>query len=180
MANCWNCGTYLGEGSDKGIYCSRCLWEKFEGDPGAFFRAFGILIIIAGGIAVYIYFGVVVLVALISVISAIVYSWRCARFERSGAASRGHPALADDADIKQEDLAEIMESTVQRENYYARVLGLTPPIIPGNIRRAFREKSSQYHPDKVQHMGPEIRDLAETKSREINAAYEFFRQRYGF
>lgn len=40
------------------------------------------------------------------------------------------------------------------------------------ITAAYRARISQYHPDKVARMGPEIRALAEKKSAEINAAYE--------
>jgi DnaJ like chaperone protein len=31
---------------------------------------------------------------------------------------------------------------------------------------------SEYHPDKVAHLGDEIREIAARKSKEINAAYE--------
>lgn len=41
-----------------------------------------------------------------------------------------------------------------------------------DIERAYRLKISQCHPDKVAQMSEEIRQLAETKSKEINAAYE--------
>ena len=40
------------------------------------------------------------------------------------------------------------------------------------ITAAYRNRISQYHPDKVARMGPEIRALAEKKSAEINTAYE--------
>jgi len=40
------------------------------------------------------------------------------------------------------------------------------------ITAAYRSRISQYHPDKVARMGPEIRELAERKSAEINAAYK--------
>jgi DnaJ like chaperone protein len=40
------------------------------------------------------------------------------------------------------------------------------------ITAAYRARISQYHPDKVARMGPEIRALAEKKSAEINTAYE--------
>jgi DnaJ like chaperone protein len=41
------------------------------------------------------------------------------------------------------------------------------------IERAYKVKISQYHPDKVAQMGIEIRELAEAKSKEINAAYDY-------
>jgi DnaJ-domain-containing protein 1 len=41
------------------------------------------------------------------------------------------------------------------------------------INAAYRRKMSEYHPDKVARMGPEIRALAELRSKQINAAYDF-------
>lgn len=41
------------------------------------------------------------------------------------------------------------------------------------IRSAYQLKISQYHPDKVAHMGTEIRELANLRTKQINAAYNF-------
>jgi peptide deformylase len=40
-----------------------------------------------------------------------------------------------------------------------------------DIRRAYKIKISQYHPDKVAALGSELQALAERKSKEINHAY---------
>lgn len=40
------------------------------------------------------------------------------------------------------------------------------------IRRAYKSLMSQYHPDKVASLGPELRDLCERKTKEINVAYD--------
>lgn len=55
------------------------------------------------------------------------------------------------------------------------ILGVTPSSSEEQVRAAFREKARQYHPDKVAHLGPELRVVAERKMREINAAYEMIR-----
>ena len=39
------------------------------------------------------------------------------------------------------------------------------------ITSAYKKKIRQYHPDKVDSLGPELKKLAEKKSKEINAAY---------
>lgn len=52
------------------------------------------------------------------------------------------------------------------------VLGVSETADLAQIEYAYRVKISQYHPDKVAQMGEDIRQLAETKSKEINAAYE--------
>ncbi|MDG2526675.1 DnaJ domain-containing protein [Stenotrophomonas sp. HITSZ_GD] len=40
------------------------------------------------------------------------------------------------------------------------------------IVAAYKRRISQYHPDKVQHLGPERVALAEQQARRINAAYD--------
>ncbi len=46
------------------------------------------------------------------------------------------------------------------------------------IKAAYKKKISQYHPDKVSKLGPEFQEIAERKSKEINAAYEFIVRRH--
>ncbi len=48
------------------------------------------------------------------------------------------------------------------------------------IKRAYLSKIKEYHPDKVQNMGKEIRLLAEQKTKEINEAYNLLRKKRGF
>ena len=53
-----------------------------------------------------------------------------------------------------------------------RALGLSPEATDDEIDRAYRRLMSQYHPDKVAGAAPELREQAEKKAREINAAYD--------
>lgn len=61
------------------------------------------------------------------------------------------------------------------------ILGLTRNSSHAELKRAYRERIRQYHPDMVAHLGTELRELAERKAKEINEAYEsltnFFRAR---
>jgi DnaJ like chaperone protein len=41
------------------------------------------------------------------------------------------------------------------------------------VKDAYRSKMKDYHPDKVATMPIEFRQLAEAKSKDINAAYDF-------
>ena len=52
------------------------------------------------------------------------------------------------------------------------VLQVAPTASAEEIRAAYRQLISQYHPDKVETLGPDIRDLARRKSQEITVAYE--------
>jgi hypothetical protein len=51
------------------------------------------------------------------------------------------------------------------------ILGVGKDASPDEIRRAYRRLANQYHPDKVQHLGEEFRELAERRFREIQKAY---------
>lgn len=47
------------------------------------------------------------------------------------------------------------------------------------IHDAYRKKMMQYHPDRVETLGPEFKELAEARTREINRAYEVGRRLRG-
>ncbi|WP_368623600.1 DnaJ family molecular chaperone [Paraburkholderia sp. BR13444] len=53
-----------------------------------------------------------------------------------------------------------------------RVLQLNRPFTTEQLRAAYRQRMSQYHPDKVNSLGPEFRELAESKSKAINQAFD--------
>ncbi len=52
------------------------------------------------------------------------------------------------------------------------VLGVRPDSSTIEIRAAHRSLMSKYHPDKVESLGDEFKEIARTKSQEINSAYE--------
>lgn len=52
------------------------------------------------------------------------------------------------------------------------LLGVSAGTPLPEARRAFRRLIAQYHPDKVAHLAPEFRALAEAKTRELNEAWE--------
>jgi len=56
------------------------------------------------------------------------------------------------------------------------VLGLHPGATKDEIRAAYRNRMSKYHPDKVAHLGIELQELAKAKALELNQAYETLSQ----
>ncbi len=64
------------------------------------------------------------------------------------------------------------------EQYYA-VLGLANGVGFVEIKKAYRKLSMKYHPDKVSHLGEEFKKVSEEKMKEINAAYDYFKKKYG-
>ncbi|TKR29654.1 J domain-containing protein [Luteimonas gilva] len=53
-----------------------------------------------------------------------------------------------------------------------RVFGLTDEASDAEIDQAYRRLISQYHPDRTGGLAEELRQQAEKKAREINAAYD--------
>jgi preprotein translocase subunit Sec63 len=52
------------------------------------------------------------------------------------------------------------------------VLGLTRPASAKDIKRAYHETLAKYHPDKVEHLGEEIKKVAIEKTHQIQKAYD--------
>ena len=60
---------------------------------------------------------------------------------------------------------------LSRDNPY-RVFDLTSEATDAEIDQAYRRLISQYHPDKMAGVAEELREQAEKKASEINAAYD--------
>ncbi|WP_420208661.1 DnaJ domain-containing protein [Candidatus Electronema sp. JC] len=65
-----------------------------------------------------------------------------------------------------------------QELRYRTVLGVEENADFAAIKKAYRQLSMQYHPDKVAHLGAEFKRVAEEKMKEINAAYDYFRKKF--
>jgi len=63
------------------------------------------------------------------------------------------------------------ELAAQQENEWWSVLEVAPHASTDEIRRAYRRKIWQCHPDRVAGLAPELLELAETSTRTLNAAY---------
>jgi DnaJ like chaperone protein len=68
------------------------------------------------------------------------------------------------------------DSLESAARYYA-TLGLENGADMYTIKKAYRQLSMKYHPDKVSHLGDEFKAVAEEKMKELNAAYEFFKRK---
>lgn len=55
--------------------------------------------------------------------------------------------------------------------FWYDVLGVPSAATPEQIRDAYKHLVSKYHPDKVEHLGNELKDLAERKTQQITLAY---------
>jgi DnaJ-class molecular chaperone len=48
------------------------------------------------------------------------------------------------------------------------------------IKSAFRKEISKYHPDRVEGLGAELKELADRMAKEVNHAYTIAKQQRGF
>jgi len=55
-------------------------------------------------------------------------------------------------------------------------LGVAPDASQAQIDKAYRQLMAKYHPDRVAGAADEIRDIAEQRTRAINAAYDRIRK----
>ena len=52
------------------------------------------------------------------------------------------------------------------------VLNVQPSATQTEVKEAYKRQMSQYHPDKVAALGPELQRVANEMSKKINAAYQ--------
>ncbi|MFY1827947.1 J domain-containing protein [Myxococcus fulvus] len=92
-------------------------------------------------------------------------------------ASTGAPRESPDAGSPHDPEATPPRGTRVRSEEPSRrdaweVLGLERGMSRDEARKAFRALIAGYHPDKVAHLAPEFRELAERRTREILEAWE--------
>lgn len=58
-----------------------------------------------------------------------------------------------------------------------RIFELNESVTFAEVKAKYRKCMTEYHPDKVAHLGADLKKLAEAKSKEYNAAYNVI-QRY--
>lgn len=52
------------------------------------------------------------------------------------------------------------------------VLGVSSSATQQEVQKAYRARMAEYHPDRVSHLGEELRKVAHEKTLEIQRAYE--------
>ncbi len=91
--------------------------------------------------------------------------------------------IADFLEISAYDLQAIQSKYFARfrqeeaeEDRHYHTLGLQPGAGTDEIKKAYRELSMKYHPDKVEYLGEEFRKIAEEKMKDINLAYQYLKK----
>ncbi len=120
--------------------------------------------------------------AILGVISTLVTAFAIHRSEKEDEYMKSFRKKKEAADTASssphEDAHEVVDDAPQVCDPYG-TLGVRPGDSFDEIRRAYRERMKEYHPDKVAGLGKDLRELAERKAKEINIAFEQLRRMHG-
>jgi len=61
--------------------------------------------------------------------------------------------------------------TLTKDDAY-KILELDASATPDEIKKTYRDKIKKYHPDKFAYLGDDFKQIAEEKTRLLNAAYK--------
>ena len=64
------------------------------------------------------------------------------------------------------------------ENDY-KILEVSPDATDDEVKKAYRAAAKKHHPDKVSHLGEDVRKAAEVKFAQVNEAYERIKKSRG-
>jgi DnaJ like chaperone protein len=81
--------------------------------------------------------------------------------------------------IDRQDFESIRAMFVKDIDSAYKVLEISPDASDEEVKAAYRKMAVKYHPDKVEHLGPEIRKSAEEKFQQLQAAYDEIKKRRG-
>ena len=73
----------------------------------------------------------------------------------------------------------IQSMFVRDTNSDYKILEVSPSATDTEIKKAYRKMAGKYHPDKVTHLGEELRSLAEEKFKSLNDAYQAIKKQRG-
>jgi hypothetical protein len=66
----------------------------------------------------------------------------------------------------------------QKAKHYGKLLELNGAVKKSEIRKKYLKLVAQYHPDKLESLGVDLRTLAEERTKELNEAYEWMKNKY--
>ena len=81
--------------------------------------------------------------------------------------------------ISNNDYASIKAMFIKDTNSAYKILGVSEDVTNDELKKAYRKLAKKYHPDKVSHLGEEIKKAAEVKITAINAAYDAIKDERG-
>ena len=74
--------------------------------------------------------------------------------------------------LGQSDFNSVKAMFVEDTSSSYKILGLNQQATDSEIKSAYRNLATKFHPDKVSHLGEEFTKIAEEKFKSINDAYQ--------
>ena len=87
--------------------------------------------------------------------------------------------ISDYMGVTNSDFASVKAMFIKETNNAYKILGIEPTATDEEVKKAYREMAKKNHPDLVSNLGEEVRQAAEKKFQEINAAYETIKKQRG-
>lgn len=87
--------------------------------------------------------------------------------------------ISDNMGITNSDFLSVKAMFIKETDSAYKILGIEPTATDEEVKRAYREMAKKNHPDLVSNLGEEVRQAAEKKFQEVNAAYEAIKKQRG-
>lgn len=88
--------------------------------------------------------------------------------------------IANYLGISTKEFDSIRSMFIDNTEAYYTILEIDRTATIDEIKKAYRSMAIKYHPDKVGHLGEDIRTAAEEKFKKVNEAYEKIKKEKGF
>ena len=87
--------------------------------------------------------------------------------------------ISDYMGLTNSDFQSVKAMFIRETDSAYKILGVDPSATDEEVKRAYREMAKKNHPDMVSNLGEEVRQAAEKKFQEVNAAYETIKKQRG-
>jgi len=87
--------------------------------------------------------------------------------------------ISDYMGVTNSDFQSVKAMFIKETDSAYKILGIDPSATDEEVKRAYREMAKKNHPDLVGNLGEEVREAAEKKFQQINAAYEAIKKQRG-
>ncbi len=81
--------------------------------------------------------------------------------------------------INDSDFDSIKAMFVKDTHSAYKILEIEKSATDSEVKKAYRKMASKYHPDKVTHLGDDLKHLAEEKFKAVNDAYQSIKKERG-
>ena len=81
--------------------------------------------------------------------------------------------------VNEKDFESVMAMFIVDSRSSYTILEINSTAKDNEVKRAYRKMANKYHPDKVAHLGPDLRKIAEEKFKAVNNAYQTIKKERG-